>query len=101
MEHRPRPHLGLAFGALLFLAGAIIATSSFWLPAIGYALVRSDGPAKAEIAVVLGGDFYGRRILKGAELVREGYIPAVLVSGPPGFYGMHECDLAIPFAAER
>lgn len=74
---------------------------SLWLPRFGYALVRNDGPAKADIVVVLAGDYYGRRILKSAELVREGYAPAVLVSGAPGFYGAHECDLAVPYAVRH
>jgi uncharacterized SAM-binding protein YcdF (DUF218 family) len=55
-------------------------------------------PEKADLAVVLAGDLYGNRILKAAELVRQGYVPRVLVSGPSGIYGHYECDLAIPFA---
>jgi uncharacterized SAM-binding protein YcdF (DUF218 family) len=47
---------------------------------------------------VLAGDASGQRILKGAELVRQGYAPRVVVSGPFGGYGHYECDLAIPFA---
>jgi uncharacterized SAM-binding protein YcdF (DUF218 family) len=72
-----------------------------WLPALGYALIHDDGPAKADYAIVLGGDIWGCRILRGAELVRQGYVPAVLVSGPPGFYGINEADLAIQFAAGK
>jgi uncharacterized SAM-binding protein YcdF (DUF218 family) len=85
--------------AVLVLAGFL--TRSWWLPAAGYALIHDDGPAKADIAVVLGGDFYGHRIERAAQLVREGYVPAVLVSGPPGFYGRHECDFAIPYIVSR
>lgn len=51
--------------------------------------------------VVLAGDFFGNRILKGAELVREGFAPKVLVSGPGEAYGLHESDLAIPFAVRH
>jgi len=50
---------------------------------------------------VLAGDTFGHRILKGAELVRQGYAPRVFVSGSSGFYGLNECDLAIPFAVKR
>ena len=64
-------------------------------------LVRDEGPAHAEIAVVLAGDYYGNRILRAAELVKQGYVPNVLVSGPHMLYGFHECDLAIPFAVKR
>jgi len=76
-------------------------THSLWLALLGQALVHDDGPAKADIAVVLAGDSYGHRILKAAGLVREGYVPAVLVSGPAGAYGMNESDLAIPFAVRN
>lgn len=92
--------LRLLFLTLLSFA-LLFFTRSLWLPIFGYALVHDDGPAKADIAVVLAGDFYGHRIVKAGELVREGFVPAVLVSGPAGSYGMHECDLAIPFAVRQ
>jgi uncharacterized SAM-binding protein YcdF (DUF218 family) len=68
------------------------------LTSVGSYLVRSVPPEKADIAVVLAGDIDGNRILKAAELVRQGYVPRVLVSGPYGYYGRYESDLAIPFA---
>ena len=80
--------------------GILAAAPSLWLRPLGAALIHDDGPAKADIAVVLGGDRWGNRILKGAELVRDGYVPAVLVSGPL-YYAAHECDLAIDFAVQR
>jgi uncharacterized SAM-binding protein YcdF (DUF218 family) len=86
---------------LLILAALILLvflTRPWWLAGLGQALVHDDGPAKADIAVVLAGDSYGHRILKGGELVREGYVPVVLVSGPTSAYGLYESDLAIPFA---
>jgi uncharacterized SAM-binding protein YcdF (DUF218 family) len=70
------------------------------LGAIGGYLVREQPPQKADIAIVLGGDGSGRRILKAGELVREGYVPQALVSGPGGAYGLHECELAIAFAVK-
>jgi len=80
---------------------AIVATGPFvWLPAIGAALVRDEGPAKADMAVVLAGDWWGKRMLFAADLVRQGYVPAVLVSGPP-FYDVHESDIAIQFAVRK
>jgi uncharacterized SAM-binding protein YcdF (DUF218 family) len=80
---------------------AVIAAYRWWLPQVGEALVENDGPAKADIGVVLGGDYWGDRIEKAAQLIQQGYIPQALVSGPPGFYGYHECDLAIPFVVRR
>ena len=89
------------WAACLVLAAAAIFSRSLWLPVLGYALVHDDGPAKADIAVVLAGDLTGRRIEKAAELIREGYVPAALISGPPGFYGAHESDYAIAYAVRQ
>ena len=99
MARRRSFKLQIGFG-LLALALVAAVTHSLWLPALGGALIRDDGPAKADIAVVLGGDQWGNRILRGAEMVREGYVPLVLVSGPP-FYGTSESDLAIAFAVRH
>ena len=67
----------------------------------GKALIHDDGPGKADIAVVLAGDIYGQRIVKAGELVRSGFVPAVLVSGPGPLYGRYESDLAIAFAVRK
>jgi uncharacterized SAM-binding protein YcdF (DUF218 family) len=90
----------LIVGAVVLCALAIL-TRSWWLPALGWALVRDDGPAKADIALVLGGDPWGVRISKAGDLVRQGYVPAVLVSGPPGFYDQHECEPEIAWAVRH
>jgi uncharacterized SAM-binding protein YcdF (DUF218 family) len=68
------------------------------LAALGSFLERSESPRPAGAVFVLAGDPSGNRILKAAELVREGYAPEVIVSGPEGVYGFWECDLAISFA---
>jgi uncharacterized SAM-binding protein YcdF (DUF218 family) len=65
---------------------------------MGNFLVKAGPPQKADIIVVLAGDGFGHRILKAAELVKEGWAPQALVDGPNGSYGHYECDLAIPFA---
>jgi uncharacterized SAM-binding protein YcdF (DUF218 family) len=95
-----------SFGFKFLLACAVLLigialTSSLWLSALGAALVHEDGPARADIAVVMAGDYGGNRILTAAGLVRAGYVPAVLVSGPPGFYGANECDAAIRFVIAK
>lgn len=91
--------------SLLFLLPAaiavLLATHALWLGALGKFLIAADQPAPADLAVVLAGDGYGHRILKAAELVREGYVPRVLVSGPAGYYGSHESDLAVTLAVKR
>lgn len=71
------------------------------LGALGGYLVHEDAPQKADAALVLAGDGWGNRILAGAQLVRDGYVPKVLVSGPDGDYGLHESALAIPFAVKH
>ena len=87
--------------AAAVLLVALVLTRTVWLTALGEALVHDDGPAKADMAVVLAGDYRGNRILTAANLARAGYVPAVLVSGPPGFYGANECDAAIQFAVRK
>jgi uncharacterized SAM-binding protein YcdF (DUF218 family) len=86
---------------LLLLGAAVYLARDVWLGALGSALVRDEGAGKAEIAVVLAGDSWGYRLTKGAELVRQGYVPLVLVSGPPAFYDVNEADAAIHFAIVR
>jgi uncharacterized SAM-binding protein YcdF (DUF218 family) len=86
---------------LLLLVILMWVSHPVWMAAAGSYLVHADSPFQADIAVVLGGDSYGHRILKGGELVRQGYTRRVLVSGPGGVYGLHESDLAIPFAVRH
>jgi len=84
---------------ILILAAAVL--SRLWLPWIGRALVHNDGPEPADLIVVLAGDTYGHRIDTAGDLVRRGYAPAALISGPAGMYGNYECDLAIAFAMKQ
>jgi len=87
--------------ALAALSALAVVTHPFWMSALGRQLVLSQAPFKADIAVVLAGDGFGHRVLKGAEMVRQGYAPRVLVSGPEGLYDLNEAELAIPFAVKR
>ncbi len=87
--------------ALLVLAAILTATHAWWLRAAGHVLVHDDGPFRADIVLVLAGDGTGRRILKAAELVAQGYAPKVAVSGPRVYYDLAESDLAIPFAVRH
>jgi uncharacterized SAM-binding protein YcdF (DUF218 family) len=99
VAHRSRLARFLLIGVVLLIAAAL--TRSRWLSWLGYALIHNDGPAKAEIAVVLAGDYYGYRIREAAGLVRAGYVPAALISGPCCFYGNYESELAIAFALRQ
>jgi uncharacterized SAM-binding protein YcdF (DUF218 family) len=85
----------------LILVAAVVLLLVFQatvLTAIGNFLVKAGPPQKADVIVVLAGDGFGHRILKAGELIKEGYAPKALISGPDGNYGVYECDLAIPFA---
>jgi uncharacterized SAM-binding protein YcdF (DUF218 family) len=86
--------------AAILIAG-FAAAHPLWLRALGGYLVRSEEPARAGVAVVPAGDYYGYRILKAAELVRQGFTNVVLVSSPDGTYGYSEAELAIPFAVRH
>lgn len=91
----------LKFSILLLLLAAIAVSGPFlWMPRLAAALIRNEGPGKADVAVVLAGDPYGQRILYAAELARQGYVRNVVVSGPT-FYDIHECDIAIEFAIRK
>lgn len=72
-------------GALLYPPGAF--------------LVRADEPEKCDCLFVLAGDYNGQRIMKAAELYRQGMAPKVFVSGPAfRIYGRAEDELAVEFA---
>ena len=75
-------------------------SAGLWLPYFATFLVQSENPTAADAVVVLAGDFNGLRILKAGELVRAGFAPIALVSGPK-FYNLSESDVAIDFAQNR
>ena len=87
----------------VFVCAVLLAalTQNLWLRWMGESLVRTDALAKADAVLVLAGDWNGDRITKGAELVKQGYAPIVLVSGPMPIYGVNEATLAIDYAVSR
>lgn len=89
-------------GGLVLLSAAILLVFSgrvlWWL---GSVLDAGEAPRKADMIVVIGGDYDGSRILTAANLVRQGYAPKVLVSGLGAIYGHHESELAIDFAVRH
>lgn len=88
-------------GFLLLAVVLLLLSGPYVLAALGGFLVRADAPAKADAIVVLGGDYTGRRILKACELIRSGYAPVAIVSGPPGFYDRHEDEFAIDWVVKK
>ncbi len=83
------------------VAAALFVFRDSILYSLGAVLTDAGPPQKADIAIVLGGDGKGNRILTAARLCQEGYVPKVLVSGPAGIYGNFESDLAIGFAVKH
>jgi uncharacterized SAM-binding protein YcdF (DUF218 family) len=88
-------------GIILLFAIGVYATRITWMEAMGQYLVETDPPAKSDMIIVLGGDWFGNRILKAAELSKQGYAPHVLVSGGGYLYGKYEGDMAVPFAVSH
>lgn len=76
---RPRV-LALAFGLIVILF--LVPFQSTVRDWIGKSIVRNDPLHQADLVIVLGGDFFGPRVRRGAELVRMGYAPLALISGP-------------------
>jgi uncharacterized SAM-binding protein YcdF (DUF218 family) len=88
---------------LLLLVIAAILLYAFYVPiltALGSFLVLDEPPVKADAVVVLGGDDFGMRTVKGAQLVQAGYAPYVLLSGPP-IISTHESELMLAFAIKQ
>lgn len=96
-----RPSLKTRLGVVVALVAVLVLAHSVWMGWMGSWLVKADAPFHADMIVTLGGDAYGYRILKAAELVKQGFASRVLVSGAPGFYDLHESDLSIPFAVRH
>ena len=73
---------------------------------LGRYLIDSQPPQSADLILVLAGNFYGPRVLKGVELVTAGYAPLTLISGTP-YQGRPEDqvrpegELAISFLAKQ
>lgn len=62
-------------------------------------MLEADGPpVKADAIIVLSGDGKGNRILKGAELGKEGYAPVVIASNGGNRYARTDSALSIEFA---
>lgn len=105
MEIQLRRRGGFAYLQILLVVGLIGLLwwqRAVWLAPIGTFLSVGEAPRKAEVAVVLAGGWDGGgRVLKAGELVRAGYAPYALMSGPRSYYNQPECDFALPFAVQN
>jgi hypothetical protein len=91
-----------AFLTICILA-LIVAAALRWpatLTSLGGFLVDSQPPQAADLILVLGGDFWGPRVLTGADLGTQRYAPVVLFSGPP-YYARPQGELSIEFLVKE
>lgn len=84
---RLRSVLRFVARVLLIAAVAVLALAAIrWqatLNWLGAYLVCSDPPQSSDLILVMGGDFWGPRVIKAAQLGKAGLAPLVLISGPP------------------
>ncbi len=88
--------LAVAVVALLWWQGAKL------LAPVGTFLDVGEAPQKVDAVVILAGGWDGGgRVLKAGQLVRAGFAPYALMSGPHQFYNQPECNAAIPFGVQN
>ena len=88
---------------------AVIVLCLLAIPFLGYELrlhaggflVCSGTPEPADLILVIGGDFYGPRVVKAADLGLQGYAPVVLITGPPYQRERSEAEFAIDFLTSK
>ena len=83
----------LLFLPLLFLREPL-------LTGLGEFLVVSDPLEHADFIYVLAGDFWGSRVLLGANLGSKGWAPRVILSGGR-YQNSYACDLSVDFAVQH
>jgi uncharacterized SAM-binding protein YcdF (DUF218 family) len=88
--------------SLLLLIGAAVLYifHAAVLTALGGYLVLDEPPVKADVVVVLGGDDFGMRTIKAAELVQAGYAPYALLSGPATLLS-YESETMLAYAIQQ
>ena len=89
----------LLIAAAVLVAGLLVRWQAVLFFA-GRFLVASEQPQKADLILVLGGDFWGPRVIKAAELGTRGYASTVLISSPP-YAGRPEGELAVDFLVKK
>ena len=70
------------------------------LAGLGESLVVSDPLKHADLIYVLAGDFWGSRVLVGANLGSQGWAPKVIMAGGD-YVNRPTSDLAVDFAAQH
>ena len=99
--------LSSALAALLLLL-ILLAFRQQVLIRLGESLVVSDPLEHADLIYVFAGDFWGSRVLLGANLGSKGWAPRVILSGgryasvSGGRYqSAYACDLSVEFAEQH
>jgi uncharacterized SAM-binding protein YcdF (DUF218 family) len=87
--------------AFVLLVAVLVLSHSIWLRWLGEFLVKADPPFQAGAVIVLAGDWYGDRVLRGGELVKQGFAPIAFISGPDYLYGVNEGELGVEFAVKQ
>jgi uncharacterized SAM-binding protein YcdF (DUF218 family) len=94
------PGVVISASLLLCLAASGYVWRTRILTLVGYSIIDSEAPRHSDLILVLGGDFWGPRVVKGADLAVQGYSTAVLISGPP-YNQQPEGELAVNFLVSR
>jgi uncharacterized SAM-binding protein YcdF (DUF218 family) len=100
VRKRPRRRLlsSLVVAALLVLG--LLAFRQQVLIRLGESLVVSDPLEHADLIYVFAGDFWGSRVLLGANLGSKGWAPRVILSGGR-YQNVYACDLSVDFAVQH
>ena len=88
------------FSALLFGFLILLAFREPVLSGVGDFLVVSDPLEPADLIYVLAGDFWGSRVLLGADLGSKGWAPRVILSGGR-YQDRYASDMAVEFAVQH
>lgn len=96
-----RTRLAVCTVVVAMAALSVFAFREALLAAAGSFLNVGEPPVRADAALVLAGGWSGDRILKGAALKHQGYVPIVYVSGPMILYETSECAISIPLAVRH
>jgi len=96
--------IGLRTAGIIIFCAAVLGIAALrWqtvLNSLGSFLVDRHPPQQADLILVLGGDFWGPRVVTGAELARMHYAPVALLSGPL-YQGVPQGQMAIDFLTKK
>lgn len=103
----PRPRSRQRGFALIPLLLLIVIIVVLWtnrhrmLSSVGTVLDAGEAPQRGDAALVLAGGWTGERVLKAAEVAKQGLVPYVLFSSPSDYYETQECQFEIGLARKH